>query len=85
LPHRAVFTNAFLRGRRRLPEQAANRVVEAVKNLLMDPYVGTPLSEPLRGLWRLRVGDYRILYEIDAAGKRVIFHDVGHRRRIYER
>jgi len=85
LPYRAVFTNAFLRGRRRRPDQAALRVVEAVKGLLLDPYVGTPLSEPFRGLWRVRVGDYRILYEVDAAGGRVIFHDVGHRRRIYGR
>lgn len=49
MPYRAVFTNAFLRGRRRLPDQAALRVVEAVKGLLLDPYVGTPLSEPFRG------------------------------------
>ena len=49
MPYRAVFTNAFLRGRRRLPDQAALRVVEAVKGLLLDLYVGTPLSEPFRG------------------------------------
>jgi mRNA interferase RelE/StbE len=85
LPHRAVFTKAFLRGRRKLSDEVARRVVEAVKEILTDPYVGAPLSEPLKGFWRARVGDYRIIYEVDAGGNRVVFHSVGHRRQIYER
>jgi mRNA interferase RelE/StbE len=34
--------------------------------------------------FKLRVGDYRVLYEIDAAKGRVYLHYVGHRREIYK-
>jgi len=34
--------------------------------------------------WRLRVGEYRAIYEIDGARKRVIVLFVGHRRDVYD-
>lgn len=33
--------------------------------------------------WRLRVGDYRVLYEIDDAKQTVTIVHVGHRRDVY--
>lgn len=33
--------------------------------------------------WRIRFGDYRILYKIDDVGKTVTITNVGHRREIY--
>ncbi|HAC65415.1 MAG TPA: type II toxin-antitoxin system mRNA interferase toxin, RelE/StbE family [Cyanothece sp. UBA12306] len=45
----------------------------------------TPLS--LTGKWsgfyKLRVGDYRIIYELDRENKLIIIIRVGHRREIY--
>jgi mRNA interferase RelE/StbE len=35
------------------------------------------------GLWRVRVGDYRIVYEVDDARKIVDVHIVAHRRDVY--
>ncbi|HEU5397075.1 MAG TPA: type II toxin-antitoxin system RelE/ParE family toxin [Verrucomicrobiae bacterium] len=35
--------------------------------------------------FKLRVGDYRVLYEFDAALGRVYLHYVGNRREIYQR
>lgn len=49
----------------------------------MNPHVGVPLVGPLRGLWRVRVGKYRLLYEVDEKQKMVVFHDVDLRKRIY--
>jgi mRNA interferase RelE/StbE len=34
--------------------------------------------------WRIRVGAYRILYQIDDQAKRVLIHRIGHRRNVYE-
>jgi mRNA interferase RelE/StbE len=34
--------------------------------------------------WRLRVGEYRAIYEIDGARKRVVVLFVGHRRDVYD-
>jgi len=35
--------------------------------------------------FKLRIGDYRVLYEFDAAQGRIFLHYVGHRREIYRR
>jgi mRNA-degrading endonuclease RelE of RelBE toxin-antitoxin system len=35
--------------------------------------------------FKLRVGDYRLLYEFDAKFGRIYLHYVGHRREIYKR
>jgi mRNA interferase RelE/StbE len=35
--------------------------------------------------FKLRVGDFRVLYEFDAAQGRLLLHYVGHRRDIYKR
>jgi len=34
--------------------------------------------------WSLRVGDYRVIYEIRRGEKQVIVLSIGHRRRVYE-
>jgi mRNA interferase RelE/StbE len=35
--------------------------------------------------FKLRAGDYRVLYEFDAEIGRIFLHYVGHRREIYQR
>lgn len=42
-----------------------------------------PLSGPLTGLWRYRVGDYRIICDIHRADLIIIAIDLGHRSTIY--
>jgi mRNA interferase RelE/StbE len=38
-----------------------------------------------RSEFKLRIGDYRVLYEFDATQGRIYLHYVGHRRDIYKR
>ena len=33
--------------------------------------------------WRIRQGDYRVVYEVDDLNQRVVILDVGHRRDVY--
>ena len=37
-----------------------------------------------RGCFKYRVGDYRIIYQMDPPGKKLIVLKVGHRREVYE-
>ena len=41
------------------------------------------LVGPLQGLSKLRVGDYRLIYEADRLNKLITVHLIGHRREIY--
>jgi len=47
------------------------------------PAAAIPLKGEGRGLWRLRVGDWRILYQIREQELIVLVVDIGHRREIY--
>jgi mRNA interferase RelE/StbE len=41
------------------------------------------LSADLNGLFKLRVGDYRIIYSFDTEVQCLTIHKVGHRRDVY--
>jgi mRNA interferase RelE/StbE len=43
------------------------------------------LTGELSGLYKLREGDYRIIYEIVHKEKVIILHSIGHRREVYQK
>lgn len=54
--------------------------------LLEEPRArGKALSASLRGFWRYRVGDYRILCEIQDEKLIICVVDIDHRKNIYKR
>lgn len=61
------------------------RIKNAVeKKLLTHPETfGQPLRGSLVPLWKLRVGDYRIVYSFE--DEKIYIHAIGHRRHIYTR
>ena len=61
------------------------RIVAAIDRLAETPHLGAALKGDLRGLRRLRVGDYRILYEIRNDELVVLVIRVAHRRDAYRR
>ncbi len=78
-----VYYTAFDRAYFRLPSQVQKRIQTKIDEM------GLRLSEfshyRLTGSdhFRLRVGDYRIIYAIDLAHNEVHLLSVGHRREIY--
>jgi len=50
-----------------------------------DPRIhGKPLKGNLSGVWRYRVGDYRLLTELHDGVATVLVLHVGHRREVYD-
>ncbi len=43
---------------------------------------GEPLRRTLKGYWKLRVGDYRVIYKVIETT--VLILRIGHRREVYE-
>jgi mRNA interferase RelE/StbE len=78
-----VVTNRFRRSFKNVEKSVQERVFDILSELMEKPYTGTKLSGELSGLWRIRVGDYRIIYLINEKEKQVILIDVGHRKKIY--
>ena len=65
---------------RRVAKQDRIRLVEAIDRLAQTPHLGTALKGDLRGLRRLRVGDYRVMYEVRDDELIVLVVRVAHRR-----
>jgi len=54
--------------------------------LLVDPLkFGLPLRRNLLGLFKLRAGDYRIIFKIEKKEVIVLVISVGHRKDVYKR
>ena len=61
------------------------RSVAAIDRLAEAQYLGAAVKGDLRGLRRLRVGDYRVLYEVGDDELIVMVVRVVHRRDAYRR
>ncbi len=69
---------------RRLPDTIASRVSAAIRKLAATPRpVGCRKLVGSDSDWRLRVGDYRIIYEIDDEARQVRVMFIRHRREAY--
>ncbi len=67
----------------RIPHHDRQRVVKAIDRLGERPLAGRPLRGELQGLRRVRVGDYRIVYEVIDDSLVVLVVRVAHRREVY--
>ena len=68
----------------RLPLAVMRRVTAAINGLMSQPRPpGCKKLSGSRDEWRVRVGDYRILYEINDRVHEVRVYAVGHRREVY--
>jgi mRNA interferase RelE/StbE len=66
-----------------LPARERERVIAAVETLLDSPLKGELLHAEWKGLRRLRVGRYRVIYAYDGDTLWIAVLRVGHRREIY--
>lgn len=69
---------------RKITQLDLRRVVKAIQALAQEPR--PPGARMLRGperWWRIRQGDYRIIYEIDDATAQIAILKIGHRREVY--
>ena len=74
-------------------EKLDKQTVRIIKNWIVKNLVGIDdprskgkaLTGKLKGVWRYRVGDYRLFTEIHDNELLIILFEVGHRREIYKK
>lgn len=67
----------------KLPDGTYERVTEAIQNLAENPRPAGCKKLKGRQGYRIRVGDYRVAYEIEDDKLLLLVIDIGHRREIY--
>ena len=69
---------------RGIPQHEQSRIIAKIEALATDPPSGVEKLSGVEG-WRIRIGDYRIVYTIDDVKKVITITRVGRRGSIYRR
>lgn len=86
MSYRVEFTTAAARQVKKLPRRARDRVLGEIESLAEDPRPhGAKKLVGEDTAWRIRVGDYRVIYDVFDTEFIVTVVRAGHRREIYER
>lgn len=68
----------------KLPTQIHLRIIETLDKIKGNPLIGAKLHGELAGYFKLRLGDYRIVYSFDAKHSIVYVVKIEHRQGIYK-
>jgi mRNA interferase RelE/StbE len=68
----------------KLPNAIATRIEDKMMELEQDPRPAGCKKLKGRDAWRIRIGDYRVIYEIHDGRLVVTVITIGHRREVYE-
>ncbi|MCX5748704.1 MAG: type II toxin-antitoxin system RelE/ParE family toxin [Candidatus Saganbacteria bacterium] len=68
----------------RLDKPTQNRIAKAIDAISINPKLGTALHGALKGSYRIRIGDFRVIYEIIEKEQIVLVHAIGSRGDIYK-
>lgn len=86
MSYRVEFTAAAARQVKKLPRPARDRVVDAIAELGTEPRPhGAKKLVGEQAAWRIRIGDYRVIYEVVDSELIVTVVSAGHRREVYMR
>ncbi|HEY1645100.1 MAG TPA: type II toxin-antitoxin system RelE/ParE family toxin [Candidatus Saccharimonadales bacterium] len=77
------FKKSALKELKKLPKQSGVRILKAIDKLSLNPRAGN-----VRGMvgvksWRLKVGDYRVIYDINDQKLTILIIRVRHRKDVY--
>jgi len=69
---------------KKLPEEIFHRVIPRLRGLADNPKPsGCRKISGSKDDWRIRIGEYRVIYEIDEISKTVKIMRIRHRREVY--
>jgi mRNA interferase RelE/StbE len=78
------FKPLALRQLERLPREAQKRLSTKIEALREDPFPpGSKKMAAIPDTWRIRAGDYRVVYQVHRGALIVLVLTVGHRKDVY--
>jgi len=81
------YTETAQKQLRKLDRQVARRILDFLDERVVDAQdprgTGKALTGPLGNFWRYRVGEYRVICDIQDGRLRVLVVQIGNRREVY--
>jgi mRNA interferase RelE/StbE len=78
-----LFTQRALKDLNNIEKGIQNRILSKLREYEEDPLKNArKLTNPKIGTYRFRIGDYRIIFDID--GENIVILRIGHRKDIYK-
>jgi mRNA interferase RelE/StbE len=86
MAYRILFVSRAEKGFKRLSADIQDRIISEINSLAEDPRpAGAVKLKGSDNLYRVRVGNYRIIYAVEDELLVVLVVDIGHRREIYRK
>lgn len=83
--YQIVLHRAFAKYLKTIPKDYYRAIYECINGLSTNPRPnGVKKMQGYKNLYRIRCGDYRIIYSIEDSKLMVLIEKVGHRRDIYD-
>jgi len=85
LKYEVFLEKAVQRSLARVPQPHQDRIFEGIAGLADEPRPTGAKKLSGRTAWRIRLGDYRVIYEVDDDRHNILVVSAGNRRDIYRR
>jgi len=83
LPYKIEYKSSVARDLKKLDKSVAKHILQQLETSLSEnPNCGLPLKGQFKGLFKYRIGDYRVIYTMTR--EEVLILRVGHRSKVYE-
>ncbi len=81
-----LYKDSVKKDLKKIPKKIKSLIKRTIEEkLIIDPVrFGTPLKQNLKGLMKVRVGNYRIIYSIKKKTVVIFIIKIGHRKEIYK-
>ena len=82
MSYKIEYKSSVVRDLKKLDKSVAGRILDQLEmNLSENPDGGQPLTGQFKGLFKYRIGDYRIIYTRTVEG--ILVLRIGHRSKVY--
>ncbi len=84
MAYKINYKSSVAKDLKRIDKSEVKRILDGIeKNLKKDPYSAKALSGDFKGLYRYRLGKYRVIFTI--IGDEVLILKIGHRKGVYRK
>ncbi|OQY23969.1 MAG: addiction module toxin RelE [Desulfobacteraceae bacterium 4572_35.2] len=84
MPYLLTIKKSALKELQSISKNERKRIVIAIDRLVDNPHGGKQLKGGLSGLRRIRVGNYRVVYEINDTKVTILVLRIAHRQHVYQ-